>query len=207
VLEGQAGQNLMIFNSSNLGEKIDISANGQRMRFSRDLANITMDCAGIQLVQFNAVGGADTITVNDLSGTDVTNVSLDLSGTPGSGIGDGQADTVIVNGTAGNDNVTISGTPAGVSVFGLSATVSIFGTDPTLDQLILNLLGGDDVAVATQLQAGVLILTINGGPGNDVLVGSPGADVLLGGEGDDVLNGGLGQDILDGGPGDNIIIQ
>ena len=58
-----------------------------------------MDLNGVEQVNVNALGGADTITVNDLSGTDVTSVNLDLAGTPGSGTGDGQADTVIVNGT------------------------------------------------------------------------------------------------------------
>ena len=58
-----------------------------------------MDLNGVERVNFNALGGADTITVNDLTGTDVTNVNLDLASPPGSGTGDGQADTVIVNGT------------------------------------------------------------------------------------------------------------
>ena len=48
------------------------------------------------------MGGADTITVNDLTGTDVKQVNLDLSATPGSGQGDGVADNVIVNGTGPN---------------------------------------------------------------------------------------------------------
>jgi Ca2+-binding RTX toxin-like protein len=61
--------------------------------------------------------------------------------------------------------------------------------------------------VASNLQAGLIRLTIDGGAGNDVLVGSPGADVLLGDEGDDVLEGGPGLDGLDGGPGDNVLIQ
>jgi len=150
----------------------------------------------------------DSIKVNDLSGTDVTRVNLDLGTPPQSGHGDGLADTILVNGTAGPDTVTITGSPAtGVTVSGLAATVNIVGTDPTLDQLIIKLLDGDDVAQAADLAAGVINLTIDGGPGNDVLVGSAGDDVLLGGDGDDVLEGGPGIDMLDGGPGANVIIQ
>jgi Ca2+-binding RTX toxin-like protein len=207
VFEGQAGQDTLLFNGANIAEKVDLSANGQRLRFTRNVATITMDCNEVELVQFNARGGADTITVNDLSGTGVTNVNLDLAGTPGSGVGDNQADTVIVNGTSGDDVVTITGTPAGVSVLGLSATVNIIGTEPALDQLIILLQAGADVMEASDLQAGVINLTADGGPGDDVLVGSAGADTLLGGEGDDVLLGGPGLDVLDGGPGDNILIQ
>ena len=52
-----------------------------------------------------------------------------------------------------------------------------------------------------------MLLTANGGDGDDVLIGSAGNDILNGGAGDDVLNGGPGQDILDGGTGNNILIQ
>ena len=52
-----------------------------------------------------------------------------------------------------------------------------------------------------------MLLTANGGDGDDVLIGSAGNDTLTGGAGDDVLIGGAGQDILDGGPGNNIVIR
>ena len=99
----------MQFNGANVNEKIDLSANGSRLRLTRDVGNVTMDVNGVEQVNVAALGGADTITVNDLSGTDVTGVNLDLAGTPGSGTGDGQADTVIVNGTNGADAVQIAG--------------------------------------------------------------------------------------------------
>src|SRR6476646_2247049 len=83
VIEGQAGTDTMQFNGANVSEKIDLSANGGRLRFTRDVANITMDAGGVERVNFVALGGADTITVNDLSGTDVTEVNLNLAGTPG----------------------------------------------------------------------------------------------------------------------------
>ncbi len=57
------------------------------MRFTRDVANITMDVNDIEHIQFNALGGADKITVNNLAGTDVK--QLDLAGTPGGTQGDG----------------------------------------------------------------------------------------------------------------------
>jgi Ca2+-binding RTX toxin-like protein len=207
VFEGQDGQDTLLFNGANIAEKVDISANGQRLRFFRDIATITMDCNGVEVVQFNALGGADTITVNDLSGTSVTQVNLDLASPPTSGIGDNQPDTVIVTGTEGDDVATITGTAAGVSVLGFSGAVNIVGTDPSMDQLIIRMLGGDDVMGAQDLQDGALKLTADGGPGDDVLIGSQGADVLLGGQGDDVLEGGPGLDVLDGGPGANVLIQ
>ena len=207
TIEGQAGQDTLLFNGANIAEKVDISANGQRLRFVRNVANITMDCNNVELVQFNALGGADTITVSDLTGTGVTRVNLNLAGRPDSPAGDNEADTVIVNGTTGADAVHIDGTAAGVNVLGLSAVVNIVGSEPILDQLIIRLLDGDDVAEAAGLLDGLIALTLDGGPGADLLIGSAGADVLLGGDGDDVLEGGPGLDVLDGGPGNNVIIQ
>jgi Ca2+-binding RTX toxin-like protein len=207
IVEGQAGTDTMLFNGANIAEKIDISANGGRVRFTRDVANIVMDLNGVEGINFNARGGADTITVNDLSGTDVRQVNLDLAGVPGSGTGDGAADTVTVNGTNGDDVVVVAGDASGVSVLGLTAQVNITGAEAANDQLVVNALAGDDVVQASGLSAGAIQLTADGGDGNDVLIGSAGNDTLLGGVGDDVLIGGPGQDILDGGPGNNILIQ
>src|SRR5262249_27985327 len=140
-------------------------------------------------------------------GTDVTAVNLNLKSTPGSGTGDGQADTVIVNGTKGDDVISVAGDASGVAVQGLAAQVNITGAEAANDRLMVNALAGDDVVVASGLAVGAIGLTEDGGDDDDVLIGGDGNDVLLGGNGDDVLIGGLGQDILDGGTGDNILIQ
>src|SRR6185436_17970643 len=89
TLEGQDGTDTMLFNGANIAEKIDISADGGRVRFSRDIANVLMDLNDVEHIRFNALGGADTITVNDLSGTDVEEIDIDLAGTPGGPAGDG----------------------------------------------------------------------------------------------------------------------
>jgi Ca2+-binding RTX toxin-like protein len=134
-------------------------------------------------------------------------VNLDLSGTPGTGTGDGAADQVIVNGTDGNDTITVSGDADKADVLGLAAKVHIAGAEPANDRLIVNALGGDDVVDASVLSAAAIQLTEDGGAGNDVLIGGAGNDTLLGGAGDDVLIGGPGLDILDGGVGNNVLIQ
>ena len=91
-----------------------------------------------------------------------------------------------------------------VTVTGLAETVNISGFDAN-DRIVINGLGGDDVIQASGLSG--MLLTANGGDGDDVLIGSAGNDILTGGNGDDVLIGGPGQDVLDGGPGNNIQIQ
>ncbi len=61
----------MQFNGANVNEQMSVSANGHRVRFFRDVANITMDMNRIEDLNVRALGGADTLTVNDLSGTDL----------------------------------------------------------------------------------------------------------------------------------------
>ena len=97
MVEGQAGSDLLAFNGSNIGERIELSANGSRVRLTRDVAAISMDFAGIERAVVRTFGGADTLTVDDLAGTDLKTVDADLSAFDGTG--DNTADTVIVNGT------------------------------------------------------------------------------------------------------------
>jgi Ca2+-binding RTX toxin-like protein len=174
------------------------------VRFTRDVANIVMDLNAVEQIDLKALGGADTLTVNDLSGTDLTQVNADLAAGGGGG-GDGAADTVIDNGTNGDDVVQVAGDSSGVSVQGLAARTDITNAEPT-DALRVNGLAGDDVINATALSANALMLTEDGGDGNDILLGSPGDDTLLGGNGDDTLSGGGGMDTLDGGPGVDVVI-
>jgi Ca2+-binding RTX toxin-like protein len=206
TIEGDAGNDTMRFNGANVAEKVDLSADGTHLRFTRDVASITMDTDGVEEVDFNALGGADAIAVNDLAATDVNQVELNLAATGGGG--DGAADQVKVEATNDADNVTVTGSAAaGVHVTGLAAAVDITGSEAANDALRVDALDGDDVVAASGLAGDALALTADGGNGADVLIGSAGDDTLLGGEGDDVLEGGPGQDVLDGGPGSNVLIQ
>jgi Ca2+-binding RTX toxin-like protein len=194
----------MLFNGANVAENIDISANGDRVRFFRNIANVEMDLDDMESIDFRALGGADTITIGDLSGTDLTEVNIDLAGSGGAG--DGQPDTVILNATNEDDVILVFGDSGSVTVLGPSATVNITGFEAGVDRLIINALDGDDVVEASGLDVG-LAFQADGGAGDDVLIGGNGNDVLLGGLGDDVLIGGPGIDLLDGGAGTNIVIQ
>jgi Ca2+-binding RTX toxin-like protein len=208
TLEGQDGFDRMLFNGAVVAEQINIFANGGRVLFTRDIANVVMDLNDVEGIDFNARGGADKVTINDLSGTDVTEINLNLALAPENpAVGDGAPDTVIVNGTNGDDVILVVGDSTGTSVLGLPAVVNIVGAEAANDRVQINALAGDDVVEASGLAAAAIQLTADGGVGNDVLVGGAGNDVLAGGDGDDVLVGGDGTDVLDGGAGDNVVIQ
>jgi len=175
--------------------------------FTRDVANVVMDLNDVERIQYNALGGADTITVNDLSGTDVKEIDINLAGALTGPAGDGQPNTVVIAGTSGNDTISLSIDAEGrLVVNGLATQIVIAGFDAG-DTIRINGLAGDDVIDASGLGAVAARLVFDGGDGNDILIGGAGNDVLIGEAGDDVLIGGPGQDVLDGGTGDNIVIQ
>jgi Ca2+-binding RTX toxin-like protein len=204
TLEGQAGTaDTMIFNGAGVAENITISANGGRLLFFRNVASVTMDLNDTEVIEFNALGGIDGITVNDLTGTDVTTVRINLSGAAGGG--DGAADTITINGTAGVDNITLTNTGSSVTVTGLPYQILITGFEAG-DRIIINTLGGDDTVNGSALDATVAFQA-DGGENNDTLFGGAAADTLFGGNGNDFLQGNGGVDTLDGGAGTNTVIQ
>src|SRR5262249_3082646 len=137
TLEGQGGIDTMLFNGANIVENVSISANGSAALFTRDAGGIPMDpnqreripfnTDDGERITFNAVGGADNVVVNDLSGTDVTEVDVDLAQAGGGG--DGAEDNVTVNATGGDDVMVLAGDAAGLSVLGLAAHVNVTGAD------------------------------------------------------------------------------
>src|SRR5262249_54951547 len=157
---------------ANIAERFEVSANGSRIRFTRDIGTITMDLNDVERINVKALGGVDTLTVNDVSGTDLTEIDSDLAATGGAG--DGAADSVIANGTRADDVIQVSGDASGVSVFGLAAVVNITGAEAANDRLTVQALAGDDVVEASGLAASALRLTEDGGDGDDVLIGGAG---------------------------------
>jgi Ca2+-binding RTX toxin-like protein len=206
VVEGGADFDTLVFNGSNINENFAISAKGSHAQFTRDIGAVTMDLHGIERIAFAALGGADKIVVDNLSATDVKEVAIDLAATIGSGIGDGQADSVTVNATNGSDTITIAGSGGSVAVNGLAAQVTIAGAEGANDALIVNGLNGNDTIDASALAAAVINLTIDGGGGNDTIIGSAGSDMLIGGTGNDIVTGNRGNDVALLGDGNDTFI-
>jgi hypothetical protein len=174
TVEGQGGSDRMVLSGSDASENVSISSNGSRVRVTRDIGCAAMDLNGVEDVDFNALGGADTITITDTSATDLAAVNLNLKSSAGTG--DGQSDSVIVNGTDGPDSIQILSRGSGslITVAGLVPVVNITGAEATNDHLTVNALGGDDVLDASNFPADLIGLTLNGGTGNNVIRGNPG---------------------------------
>jgi RTX calcium-binding nonapeptide repeat (4 copies) len=157
VVEGQGGYDALDFNGANVGEHMDIAANGSRVRFTRDIGGVTMDLGGTEAINLRALGGADAIDVGDMTGTELVATNVDLSSSAGGG--DGAADTVTVNGTRGNDHIHVFSRGGTVVTKGLAARVSITGSEAAADTLKINGRGGND---SVRVAAGVdqLIATL-----------------------------------------------
>jgi Ca2+-binding RTX toxin-like protein len=228
VIEGQGGNDTLVFHGSNINENIDISANGSRLRFTRNVANIVLDVDGVEVVNFYASGGADNVVVNNLTGTAVTQVNIDLAATGGGG--DAAVDVVSLNGTAGSDTFNIAANGAAVEATGLGALVRVLNAESTNDVISINGVGGDHVnvngsaladvmtvtAVSTNIAqvnvsgftlpvnvSGALTLSVNGLGGPDTIscVGNlAGVGIPL------TLDGGDGNDTISGSNGSDIIL-
>jgi hypothetical protein len=135
----------MIFNGANIAENFAVLANGGRILFTRNIANIVMDLDGVETLEVNALGGVDAFTINDLSATDLTTVIANLASTIGGGAGDMVADVITVNGTAAPDTISVIANGGAVEVGGLPTAVRITRSEIANDDLVINGLGGADL--------------------------------------------------------------
>jgi hypothetical protein len=167
AIEGQDDTDAMLFNGAGAPavENVTMTAHGGRLTFFRTPGNVTMDTDDVETVDFNALGGTDNVTVDDLTGTDVTRTNLDLAGALGGNVPDGAVDNVVVNGTNGDDTIDIRGNGSGADVSGLATAVSVEHADPTdpADRLSVDTRAGTD-NVTTNGVAGVLQVLVDGDP-------------------------------------------
>jgi hypothetical protein len=161
VIEGEDGADTVVFDNSASSENIDFTAVGSRLHLACNVGAVMLDMDGVERVDCNALGGADHITVNDLTGTSVAQVNIDLAGAIGGTTGDSQPDVITVNGTAAADTINLTANSGAVAVFGLPALVWITHPEATNDALIINGLGGNDTFLTGPGVSSLIGLTLN----------------------------------------------
>jgi RTX calcium-binding nonapeptide repeat (4 copies) len=151
IVEGERGFDTLDFNGAAGAENMRLSPVGQRSLFFRDAGNISMDMDDVEKLDLTALGGVDTVIVEDMTGTDFRKADVDLQGPAGGG--DGSDDTVTVNGTNRRDHIDVEADGDVVEVGGLKTDVDVIGAE-TGDTLRINALGGnDDVDVEAAAEA------------------------------------------------------
>jgi Ca2+-binding RTX toxin-like protein len=161
VVNGAAGIDTLIFNGSDNNEIMSLSADGGRAVFLRDLGLIRMDMGHVERLDLAALGGADAVTIGNLTGTDVRSADIDLSA---AGVGDGQTDTVTVNGTNKADAVDVDADDGDIDVAGLRAETRIAGSEIT-DQLVVRSLGGNDTVDVSDAARALINVAVELGTG------------------------------------------
>jgi Ca2+-binding RTX toxin-like protein len=161
VVQGDRGSDTMIFNGAAGNEIMAVTPAGGRVLFTRNLGNIVMDLDGVEVIDVRALGGTDTVTVNDASGTDLERVDVDLAAAIGGSTADGQADTVTVAATKGDDSISVDRNRATVEVSGLAALVRMTHADPASDTLVIDTVAGlDDVVLDPALDGLILVAVL-----------------------------------------------
>jgi hypothetical protein len=158
-VDGQGGHDVLSFFGTNDAETLDLSAHGRRLRLTRDVENVQLALQDVEEIDPIVFGGADTISVGDLSGTGVDLVDVNLEPALGSPGGDGQVDRVIATGTEGDDTIAVTGGANGaLEVAGLAAPLGITHAEPA-DSLAIHTLGGNDTVDSSGLTPGAIALS------------------------------------------------
>lgn len=160
VVRGGSGFDTQIFNGFGANEVMAATASGGRVLFTRVQGNIVMDLDDVEAIDVRPLGGTDTVTINDLTGTDLRRVDVDLAAVLGGSTADGQPDSVIVIGTTGDDSIAADAKGAAVEVSGLAALARITHADAGLDRLSIDSLGGDDNVAVDPALGGLIQVSV-----------------------------------------------
>ena len=206
-IEGEGGFDALAFQGSGADEQLRLSPDGARARLTRSVGAVAIDAGTVERVDVEPLGGNDTLTLDDLTGTGVQELRTDLEAVRGGGAPDTGNDRVILNGTGGGDIVSVLGQPGNLLALGLPTFVTIQRAQATRDELTINTLAGDDRVEAGSLSADAIGFVADGGTGDDALFGTDGGDDLLGGDGNDFVDGQRGSDSALLGPGDDTFVS
>ena len=158
VVEGEKGSDTMVFNGAAGNEIMAATADVGRVLFTRNPGNIVMDLDGVEAIDVRALGGIDTVTVSDVGGTDLEGVDVDLAAALGGSTADGQADTVTVAATKGDDSIAVDANGAAVEVSGLDTVVRITHADSASDTLVIDTVAGaDDISLDPAVDELILV--------------------------------------------------
>ena len=226
LFEGGDGIDTAEVNGGNGAESFMIAANGARVRFDRITpAPFSLDLGTTEQIVLNPNGGADQLTIGDLSGTGLQHITVNL-GSSGGPTGDGQVDSVTLNAGTGSNLVEIS-------TASLTAMVTVTGAEVG-DVVQIYGMSGEDTIIAGSFEHSVFIdggteidtisyagatagatVNLSNSAGNEGAatghsytsienaIGSSFDDLLVGTSESNTLDGGAGTDYLQGLAGDD----
>ena len=157
AISGGLGRDTLAFNGSDADERMSLTADGTGAVFLRSPGTIRMDLDGVERLDLATLGGADAVTIGDLSGTALTVADIDLAA---AGTGDAKVDTVVVNGTDRPDRVDVAAHAGSVDVAGLTGETVVTGSEPA-DRLEIDTFGGDDSVTVDDAARALLDIAVD----------------------------------------------
>ena len=129
-VEGGTGFDELLFNGAAGAEQFTLSSSDGHALLTRVQGNIVMDLHGVENITLNPLAGADTINIDDPSGTGLKDIDLNLGF-------DGASDTININ---DDDQVSVVNNGNGnLTITGLSgATIHVTGFETANDHLVIN---------------------------------------------------------------------
>jgi Ca2+-binding RTX toxin-like protein len=158
AISGGLGRDTLAFNGSDAEEQMSLTADGTSAVFLRSPGAIRMDLDGVERLDLATFGGADGVTIGDLSGTALAVADIDLASAAGTG--DNEIDTVVVNGTDRPDRVDVARYAGAVDVAGLRAETVVAGGEPD-DRLEIDTFQGDDSVTVDEAARALLDIAVD----------------------------------------------
>jgi hypothetical protein len=157
TIDGGGGTDTLDFRGANIDEQMRLSPNGRHSQFTRVQGAINMDMNRVERLDLTALGGADTVTIDDMSGTGLREAEVNPGGA------DGRVDTLTINGTGRGDDIEVIAEGNRVDVEGLRPTTRLTGTEPGTggDRLVVNGLGGNDDVEVDPAVANLINTTVD----------------------------------------------
>ena len=226
TMVGTSGADRLQINGTSGSDTFAVAASNRELLISSGVSSV-LTAPTINEVTIDGLGGADSITVGDLTATrlfilninggggndlisakgkSISNVWLSIDGGTGNDVLQGSLGRDTLRGgdgddrlTSGGDNDLLLGQAGNDTLDGEAGNDIIYGDD-IVDTIAGAATGGNDSIVGGDGDDSIL-----GGGGNDNLDGGNDNDTIEGNDGDDVINGATGNDSLLGGIGaDNL---
>ena len=157
IVEGGAGTDFLRMDGTAAAETFSVEPIGGRARVAASAEIV--DLGDLERLDVLPGAGADQMHVADMSGTDVTNVDFMLTVARASIVRDGSPDSVRVDGTNGNDSVSVTSGGPYIRTAGLAAITTVGFGEKTLDHLHVDTKLGNDLVSVEPLVHKQLLFT------------------------------------------------
>lgn len=149
IVEGGAGTDFLHLDGTAAPDSISVSPIGGRARVTVNAE--TLDLGDLERLDVLPAAGPDSVSVADMSGTDITHVEVLLTLARGTTVRDGGPDNVRIDGTNGADKIAVTAGGPTIRTAGLAAITTLHFADKVQDRLHVDTRLGNDLLTVDPL--------------------------------------------------------